>query len=36
MMRMPNGDLQIDFRDPEVADTVRFFKKWLALIYRVC
>lgn len=21
--RMPNGDLQIDFRDPEVADTVR-------------
>ncbi len=20
---MPNGDLQIDFRDPEVADTVR-------------
>lgn len=22
-MRMPNGDLQIDFRDPDVADTVR-------------
>ena len=25
-MRMPNGDLQIDFRDPDVADTVGFFQ----------